>query len=320
MADPQPFVPGFSYSGFQATDPASPLPAPEVDNDFANVAESTQELVNAVKDVRRSDGKLKTGIVTLDSLAVEVSNKLGATGPTGPTGPVGATGVVGATGATGPTGPSGASLVIKGTVATVGALPGGAAVGDAYKVTADNHLYTWSGSAWVDLGQFTGPTGPTGATGPTGVGVTGATGPTGVTGATGPTGVGATGATGPTGVTGATGPTGVTGATGPTGPNGASINTQTASYTLMIGDANMTIEMNVGTANTLTIPPNSSVAFPISTVINVTQLGAGQTTVTAGVGVTIRNKNGLKTSGQYALGTLYKRGTDEWVCGGDMTP
>ncbi|TGT76159.1 hypothetical protein EN809_000600 [Mesorhizobium sp. M2E.F.Ca.ET.166.01.1.1] len=88
----------------------------------------------------------------------------------------------------------------------------------------------------------------------------------------------------------------------------------------MIGDANGTIEMNVGTANTLTIPPNSSVAFPISTVINFTQLGAGQTTVTAGVGVTLRNRNGLKTAGQYAMGTLYKRGTDEWVVGGDVSP
>jgi hypothetical protein len=78
--------------------------------------------------------------------------------------------------------------------------------------------------------------------------------------------------------------------------------------------------MNVASANTLTIPPNSSVAFPTSTVINFVQYGAGQTTVTAGVGVTIRNRNGLKTAGQYAMGTLYKRGTDEWVLGGDTAP
>lgn len=279
MADPQPFVPGFSYTGFQATDPASPLPAPEVDNDFANVATATQELVDAVKDVRRADGALPTGKVTLDSLAAEVSSKLGATGPTGPTGP---------------SGPQGAASTVPG--------PAGA-----------------TGPTGIGATGPTGPTGPAGATGPTGAGATGATGPTGVTGATGPTGAGATGPTGPAGATGPTGVTGATGPTGPTGPNGADLNTQTASYVLVIGDANKTVEMNVGTANTLTIPPNSSVAFPVSTVINFTQMGAGQTTITPGVGVTIRNRNGLKTAGQYAMGTLYKRGTDEWVCGGDMT-
>ncbi|HKZ96211.1 MAG TPA: DUF2793 domain-containing protein [Hyphomicrobiaceae bacterium] len=97
------------------------------------------------------------------------------------------------------------------------------------------------------------------------------------------------------------------------------INTQTASYTAVAGDAGKTVEMNVGSANTFTVPPNSSVAFAIGTYINVAQYGAGATTVTAGAGVTIRNRSGLKTAGQYALATLYKRGTDEWVAGGDLT-
>lgn len=72
MADPNPFDPGFSYSGYQANNPTKPLPGPQVDNDFANVQQSTVELADAIKDVRRSDGALQNGIVTHDSLSAEV--------------------------------------------------------------------------------------------------------------------------------------------------------------------------------------------------------------------------------------------------------
>ena len=100
----------------------------------------------------------------------------------------------------------------------------------------------------------------------------------------------------------------------------AAPNTQTASYTAVLTDsASVTsaVEMNVDTANTFTVPPNSSVSFPIGDSINVVQYGAGQSTVTPGSGVTIRAANGLKTRSQYSMITLYKRATDEWVCGGD---
>ena len=69
-----------------------------------------------------------------------------------------------------------------------------------------------------------------------------------------------------------------------------------------------------------TIAPNGTVAFPVKTLINVVQVGAGQTTLTPGGGVTLRARNGLKTSGQWAMATLYKRATNEWVCGGALTP
>ena len=99
----------------------------------------------------------------------------------------------------------------------------------------------------------------------------------------------------------------------------ATINTQTASYTLVLGDADEIIEVNNASANNLTVPPNSSVAFPIGTQIDLVQYGAGQTTVVAGSGVTIRSKGAaLKLTGQYSGATLYKRGTDEWVLVGDL--
>ena len=120
----------------------------------------------------------------------------------------GNTGFTGTTGATGNTGPPGASVIVKGYYTTYADLIANVpspSQNDGYLVTETGHLWVWDGSAWLDIGQFEGPTGATGATGFTGA--------TGVTGATG-----FTGATGVTGATGFTGATGDTGATGPTGP------------------------------------------------------------------------------------------------------
>jgi hypothetical protein len=78
--------------------------------------------------------------------------------------------------------------------------------------------------------------------------------------------------------------------------------------------------MEVSSANVLTIPLNSSVAFPIGTEIRVTQLGTGQTTITPTAGVTLRSISGKnKTTGQYSVATLFKRGTNEWYLFGDIT-
>jgi hypothetical protein len=77
MADPIPYVVTYSFSGFQATSPASPLPAPQVDDEYANIAESIGSLVAGLMDVRRSDGALKNGIVTEDSLHPSVGARLG---------------------------------------------------------------------------------------------------------------------------------------------------------------------------------------------------------------------------------------------------
>lgn len=97
-------------------------------------------------------------------------------------------------------------------------------------------------------------------------------------------------------------------------------NTQTASYVLKGSDLAGTVEMNAAGANTLTVPPNSAVPFPVGDTKKIVQIGAGQTTLTPGAGVTIRSRIGLKLAGQYAVAYLYKRGTDEWVASGDLTP
>jgi hypothetical protein len=96
-------------------------------------------------------------------------------------------------------------------------------------------------------------------------------------------------------------------------------NRQTASYTLVLSDADKLVEMNVGSANNLTIPLNSSVAFPTGTQILLAQYGAGQTTIVATSGVTVRSNVGkLKLNVQYSGATLIKIGTDEWYLFGDL--
>jgi hypothetical protein len=196
-------------------------------------------------------------------------------------GVVGPTGPIGATGPTGSTGPAGST-------GPVGA---------------------------------TGPIGATGATGPAGTnGINGVTGPTGPAGATGTAGAaGATGPTGATGPVGATGTTGATGSTGPSGDPGLVINAQTVSYTLVLSDASKLVEISNASANNLTVPLNSSVAFAVGTQISLLQTGAGQMTVVATGGVTINATPGLKLRAQWSSATLIKRATDTWVLVGDIS-
>lgn len=97
-------------------------------------------------------------------------------------------------------------------------------------------------------------------------------------------------------------------------------NRQTASYTLVIGDADKLVEMNSASANNLTVPPNSTVPFAIGTSILLSQYGVGQTSVVAGAGVTIRSISGnLKLSAQYASAALVKIATNEWYLQGSLT-
>lgn len=96
------------------------------------------------------------------------------------------------------------------------------------------------------------------------------------------------------------------------------ITTQVADYTLTSDDAGAILEMNKATGVNVTVPPNSAVAFPTGTQITLSQIGAGQVTVVAGAGVTIRTPDTLKLAEQYATAMLYKRGTNEWVLAGNL--
>lgn len=68
MANPTPYERTYSFTDFQARDPSAPLPGIQVDNELENIETSLSKTIDAIKDVRRSDGALANGIVTFDSL------------------------------------------------------------------------------------------------------------------------------------------------------------------------------------------------------------------------------------------------------------
>ena len=92
------------------------------------------------------------------------------------------------------------------------------------------------------------------------------------------------------------------------------INAQTGTtYTFVIGDAGKLVTSSNGSAQTITIPPNSSVAFAIGTQIMVQNLGSANATLAQGSGVTIQSKDSNKEiDGQYAAATCIKTATDTW--------
>jgi hypothetical protein len=91
------------------------------------------------------------------------------------------------------------------------------------------------------------------------------------------------------------------------------------SRTFALTDIGNYIRTTSASATTVTIPPNSSVAFPIGAEIIVFQAGAGTVTFAAGSGVTINSKDGaLSLSAQYAAATCKKVATDTWDLIGDL--
>jgi len=84
-------------------------------------------------------------------------------------------------------------------------------------------------------------------------------------------------------------------------------------------DANNTILCSSASATTITVPTNASQAFPVGSLVEVIQYGAGQVTVAAAGGVTIRQVDSLsKSRVQYSSLSLQKIATDEWILSGDL--
>jgi hypothetical protein len=92
------------------------------------------------------------------------------------------------------------------------------------------------------------------------------------------------------------------------------INPQTGTtYTFVLADAGKMVTSSNGSAQTLTVPPNSSVAYATGTQIIVQAIGSGTATLAEGSGVTINSKDDNKDiDGQYAAATLIKTATNVW--------
>jgi hypothetical protein len=92
-------------------------------------------------------------------------------------------------------------------------------------------------------------------------------------------------------------------------------NNYTGNVTLSIVDINKVVSVNAPGTATVTVPLNSSVAFPIGSVINIYNRSSSDLTIAGAAGVTVRNLGKLE---QYKEASLRKRDTDEWVAAGPL--
>ena len=102
------------------------------------------------------------------------------------------------------------------------------------------------------------------------------------------------------------------------------INAQTGTtYTTVLADNGKLTTLSNASAIAVTIPLNSSVAYPVGAQINMAQLGAGQVTVSGAGGVTIVSTGATaatpKTRAQYSTLTCVQTSTDNWLVMGDIS-
>jgi hypothetical protein len=102
------------------------------------------------------------------------------------------------------------------------------------------------------------------------------------------------------------------------------INAQTGTtYTTVLADNGKLITQSNASAITTTIPPNSSVAYPVGAQLNFAQYGAGQVTFAQGAGVTIVSTGATasapKLRAQYSTATAIQTSADNWIVVGDIS-
>ena len=101
------------------------------------------------------------------------------------------------------------------------------------------------------------------------------------------------------------------------------INAQTGTtYTFVLEDDGKFLTASNASAITVTIPPISSVAYPVGAQLNIVQKGAGQVTFAQGAGVTINSTGGTATAPKlrvrYSSATAVHEGSDVWYVVGDI--
>lgn len=107
------------------------------------------------------------------------------------------------------------------------------------------------------------------------------------------------------------------------GINNITINTQTGTtYTTVLADNGKLVTLANSASIAVTIPPNSSVAYPVGAQINLAQFGAGQVTISGGSGVTVVSTGATASSPklrvQYATATAIQTSTNNWLVVGDI--
>jgi len=94
-------------------------------------------------------------------------------------------------------------------------------------------------------------------------------------------------------------------------------------YTTVLDDNGKLITLTNAASIAVTIPLNSSVAYPVGAQLNMAQMGAGQVTVSGDVGVTVVSTGATasapKARAQYSTLTAVQTSTDNWLVMGDIS-
>ena len=98
------------------------------------------------------------------------------------------------------------------------------------------------------------------------------------------------------------------------------LNAQTGTtYAPILGDENTMVTLSNAAAITVTLPQDSTTAFPTGAEVDFLWLGVGQPSFVAGSGATVNATPGLKLRARYSAATAKKISTNGWVVIGDLS-
>lgn len=100
------------------------------------------------------------------------------------------------------------------------------------------------------------------------------------------------------------------------------INAQSGTtYTTVLADNGKLVTLTNGSPIALTIPLNSSVAYPVGAQLNLAQLGLGLVTIAGAGGVTVVSTGGSTPDlrAQYSTATAVQTSIDNWLVMGDIS-
>ena len=85
-----------------------------------------------------------------------------------------------------------------------------------------------------------------------------------------------------------------------------------ATYTFLLTDRGKAVYGNRATAQTFTVPPNTSVPYPVGTQIGIAQIGVGIITLAPGAEVTLNPIGDLALT-QYSMRVLHQYAANTWL-------
>jgi hypothetical protein len=96
-------------------------------------------------------------------------------------------------------------------------------------------------------------------------------------------------------------------------------NSNTGNYTLALTDQGKILPFNTSSTGTVTVPLNSSVAFPTGSFVNILQSGTGPIYITGASGVAVQSESSkLRLKGQYAVAGVVQTDINNWVAFGNL--